>query len=218
LRRATAGTEMTRTSQGARPLDVPPLDALSRREVLRLAALALGGTLGVPLAAGILAACEARRVPPSAWRPKAFSPEQAEVLAAIVDHILPDTDTPGARALGIPQFIDALLAETYPAAARAPIAAGLDAIDARARARSGQNFLGTPPREQRALLADLDRETFASTPAPAPTAFFRTLKALTLVGYYTTEIGATRELHHAPVPGRYEGCVPLAQIGRTWAV
>jgi hypothetical protein len=44
------------------------------------------------------------------------------------------------------------------------------------------------------------------------------MKELTLVGYYTSEIGATRELHHAPVPGRYDGCVPLAQVGRTWAL
>jgi len=48
--------------------------------------------------------------------------------------------------------------------------------------------------------------------------FFRTMKELTLVGFYTSEAGATRELRHAPVPGRFEGCVPLDQIGRAWAV
>ena len=48
--------------------------------------------------------------------------------------------------------------------------------------------------------------------------FFRMMKELTLLGYYTSEIGATRELHHAQVPGRFEGCVPLTRIGRTWAV
>jgi len=44
------------------------------------------------------------------------------------------------------------------------------------------------------------------------------MKELTLVGYYTSEAGAVRELRHAPVPGRFEGCVPLDQIGRAWAV
>jgi hypothetical protein len=68
------------------------------------------------------------------------------------------------------------------------------------------------------VLEALDREAFAGRADPLKPSFFRTFKELTLVGYYTSEIGATRELHHAPVPGRYDGCVPLAQVGRTWAV
>jgi hypothetical protein len=147
-----------------------------------------------------------------------LSAEQAELVAVIVDHILPATDTPGARTLGVHQFIDALVAESYPADARASFVAGLAEIDARAQQRRGQSFLRATPSVQRALLDELDREVFATTPAPSRPCFFRTLKKLTLVGYYTSEIGATRELHHAPVPGRYDGCVPLAQVGRTWAV
>jgi hypothetical protein len=44
------------------------------------------------------------------------------------------------------------------------------------------------------------------------------MKELTLVGYYTSEPGATQELRHEKVPGRYQGCVPLSEIGRAWAV
>ena len=209
---------MTRTSLDAGERGSPhPLDAIARREVLRRAALVFGGTLAAPLLAAIPAACEARRIPADRWRPKALDAEQAELLATIVDHILPDTDTPGARALGVHQFIDTLLAESYPADARRSILEGLAEVDARARRECGTTFLGAAPTEQRALLDRLDHEAFAAPP-PSSTPFFRSLKRLTLVGYYTSEIGATRELHHAPVPGRYEGCVPLARIGRTWAV
>ncbi|HVH08693.1 MAG TPA: gluconate 2-dehydrogenase subunit 3 family protein [Gemmatimonadales bacterium] len=203
--------------EAARP-EPDPADAITRREVLRQAALVLGGTLAAPLAAGILAACEARRVPADAWRPKALTVNQAELLAAIVDHILPETDTPGARALGVPQFIDALVAETYPREARAWFVAGLAEIDARARDENGQAFSRWRPEAQRALVDRLDWAAFQPPSPSAPPAFFRTLKRLTLVGYYTSEIGATRELHHSPVPGRYDGCVPLSQVGRTWAV
>jgi hypothetical protein len=111
--------------------------------------------------------------------------------------------------VGVHRFIDTLLAESYPATERAAFVAGLADVDARAQRASGQSFLRATPAEQLALLEQLDREA-------AP--FFRIMKELTLVGYYTSEVGATRELHHAPVPGRYEGCVPLARIGRTWAV
>jgi hypothetical protein len=48
-------------------------------------------------------------------------------------------------------------------------------------------------------------------------AFWRTMKELTLLGYYTSEPGATQELRYAASPGRFEGCVPLERIGRAWA-
>jgi gluconate 2-dehydrogenase gamma chain len=207
-------------------------DVIDRREALRRAALMLGGVLSAPVVAGVLAGCEARRVPNGAWRPRALSPEQAELVATIAEHILPETDTPGARAVGAHQFIDALLADAYTAGERRRFIAGLSDVDTRARSACGTAFLGCGPDQQRALLAELDRETFvpASPPVPLSTTwrggtpdqsevpFFRTMKELTLVGYYTSEAGATRELHHAPVPGRYDGCVSLTQIGRTWAV
>ena len=39
--------------------------------------------------------------------------------------------------------------------------------------------------------------------------FFQAMKWLTLTGYYTSEVGATTELHYRVVPGRYEPCYPL---------
>jgi len=107
------------------------------------------------------------------------------------------------------RFIDAMLAEAYAAEERQRFVAGLADVDRRARSTHGRTFLECPAAEQRALLDMLDR---SSDPA------FRALKELTLVGYYTSEIGATRELRHVAVPGRFEGCVPLTQVGRTWAV
>jgi len=188
--------------------------AIDRREALRRAALMLGGVISAPVIAGVLDGCGRRRS-------GALSSEQLELVATIADHILPETDTPGARAVGVDEFIDAMLAEGYAGEGRARFFAGLADVDARARAACGRPFLECAREQQRAVLEDLDHETFAE-PAPRPGSadvpFFRTFKELTLVGYYTSEIGATRELHHQPVPGRYDGCVPLAKIGRTWAV
>ena len=73
---------------------------------------------------------------------------------------------------------------------------------------------GTPPAELKTGTA----RRAPTGPAAAPPPFFRTMKELTLLGYYTSEAGATRELRHAQVPGRFEGCVPLARVGRAWAV
>ena len=193
-------------------------DPIDRREALRRAALLLGGTLSTSTIAGVLAGCEVRRTSEGAWAPRALTSDQLELVATIAEHIVPETDTPGARAALVHRFIDAMLADSYLPDERQHFLAGLADVDARAQRSSGRAFLRCATIEQRAVLDQLDREAFAATLDRGATPFFRTMKELTLVGYYTSEIGATRELRHAPVPGRFEGCVPLDQIGRAWAV
>ena len=196
-----------------------PQRTIDRREALRRAALLLGGALSASTVAGVLAGCEARRTPDGAWAPRALSSEQLDLVATIAEHILPETDTPGARAVGVHRFIDAMLADSFPDEERRHFLAGLSDVDARAQRSCGRAFLRCATLEQRAVLDQLDHEAFAAAGDHAATPpFFRTMKELTLVGYYTSEIGATRELRHAPVPGRFEGCVPLDRIGRAWAV
>lgn len=213
--------------------------SIDRREALRRAALLVGGALSAPTVAALLAGCEA---PPRAARlPRALSPDQETLVATIADHIIPPTDTPGARDVGVAEFIDGMLAQ-YAADDRARFLAGLADVDARARRAHGARFVDCAPGARHALLATLDEEAFAhATPAVAvpgrsnergqtenATAdqgsarshppFFRVMKELTLLGYYTSEAGATRELRYARIPGRFDGCVPFATVGRAWSV
>src|SRR5881394_4563046 len=137
---------------------MPPTssNAIDRREALRRAALVLGGVLSAPMVAGVLAGCEARRAPAGAWQPRALTPDQADLVATIAEHILPETDTPGARAVGVHRFIDAMLAESYPTEQRQRFLAGLGDVDARAQRTCGRPFLRCGAAEQRALLEQLD--------------------------------------------------------------
>jgi hypothetical protein len=68
------------------------------------------------------------------------------------------------------------------------------------------------------MLARIDQEAFAAAAGRTEVPWFRTLKELTVLGYYTSETGATQELRYVAVPGRFEGCVPFTQVGRAWAV
>ena len=188
-------------------------DPIDRREALRRAALLLGGVLSAPAIAGVLAGCDSRSAD-GQWR--ALTRDQGELVATIAEHIIPETDTPGARAAGVNRFIDKMLAGHYPAEDRERVLKGLGELDASADRVCGRAFIRCSPDEQRALLTRLDAEAFA--PERREPHWFRTIKELTVVGYYTSEIGATQELRHVGVPGRFEGCVPLDQIGRTWAV
>ena len=223
---------------------------IDRREVLRRTALLLGAMISGPTLAGILAGCEtpAPATGESAWTPRALTAAQGEQVATIAEHIIPATDTPGARAAGVHRFIDTMLAEYYSSDERATFVAGLAEVDRRAKEAKGTAFLALAPMEQRELLRVLDAEAYRAAPglvaAPvgverggsenatadqprkdstsgqrhsAPQPFFRTMKELTLLGYYTSNEGATRELRYAPVPGRFDGCVPFATVGRAWA-
>src|SRR5438309_9511159 len=136
-----------------------PQRTIDRREALRRAALLLGGALSASTVAGVLAGCEARRTPNGAWAPRALSSDQLELVATIAEHILPETDTPGARTVGVHRFIDAMLGEGYAGEDRARFFAGLADVDARARGACGRPSLECERVQQRAVLDDPDRET-----------------------------------------------------------
>jgi hypothetical protein len=143
------------------------------------------------------------------------------MLATIVEQIIPTTDTPGARDAGAHRFIDVMMAEYYTAPERDRFVVGLADLDARAERACRREFLRCDAKAQHALLVALDAESFAPSVAPSGAThdlpWFRTMKELTLLGYYTSQVGATKELRYEAVPGRYAGCVPLATVGRTWA-
>ena len=202
-------------------MSIPPTGVIDRRDALRRVALILGGALSAPAVAGFLAGCERRDAAggdDAGFTPRALTSAHAQLVALVAEHIIPTTDTPGARAAGAPGFIDMMLADSYAPADRSHFVTGLADLDARAVNRHGRPFARCDDRDQLALLEIVDREAFAPRAAGAPTHWFRTMKELTLLAYYTSEIGATKELRYVQVPGRFEGCVPFARVGRTWAV
>ena len=187
---------------------------ITRREAVRRLALLLGGTASASTVAAVLSGCEAAPPPPD-WAPTVLSEEQLDVLTVVVDRILPPTDTPGAAEAGVPAYIDGLMDRWVEPGEQERVRAGLDAL---AAGEGGTPFLDASPEEQVALLERLDREAVvarASGVTPLPT--FGLIKEWTLAGYYTSEIGATRELQWIATPGRLEGDLPLDQVGRTWA-
>lgn len=193
-------------------------EGIDRREALRRVGVLLGGLVSAPTAAGVLGGCERTSDPD--WAPEALSAAQNEMVDTIAEIILPATDTPGARAANVNRFVDAMLTGSYPPETRDRFLAGLNETNARCRDTYGRAFVECAPEEQRALVGELDDETFGPN-APdldrEQPPFFRMMKELTLVGYYTSEIGASQELQTNIVPGRYEGDVPYDEIGRAWA-
>jgi hypothetical protein len=131
---------------------------------------------------------------------EALTGDQAHLVTAIADQIIPPTDTPGASDVGVTAFIDHLLAHWYADDARAQFITGLEDIDRRA----GGRYLELTPERQIALLTLLDG--VKGTPGSAESAFAM-LKSLTVYGYFTAE-RVVKEVTKEPIiPGRFDGCV-----------
>ncbi len=142
--------------------------------------------------------------------PRALDPTQDRIVTTIAEHIIPATDTPGASAARVNEFIDLIVAEWYTDAERARFLRGLADMDAASRSRSGKVFVDATPAQQVALLNELDAEVTALRSAgdreAAGRHFFNQMKWLTLLGYYTSEVGVEQELHYVMIPGRYDPC------------
>jgi hypothetical protein len=152
------------------------------------------------------------------WTPKALNAGQARTLSAAAETIMPATDTPGAAAVGVPQFIDRALADWCRPADAARLKAGLTDLDARAKAQGASSFEALAPDRRAAMLTAVEAEAVAAAKARPPQPhWWPLLKELATTGYFTSEIGATKALRYDAFPKAYHGCVPLKDIGRTWA-
>lgn len=193
-------------------------EGLTRRQALRRVGALLGGVVSAPTIAGVLSGCQRQTGPD--WSPSFLSAEQNEMITAMAEVIIPETDTPGARGANVNRFIDALVGESYLENDRKQFMSGLEETRARCQDTYGAPFVECSAEEQRDFVATLDEETFGSD-AEAPDrdnpSFYRSLKELVIVGYYTSEVGATQELQTNIVPGYYDGDVPYEEVGRAWS-
>lgn len=160
------------------------------------------------------------------------TPAQRQILAIVCDLVIPPTDTPGASAVGVPEFVELALnhgldgsrtfggAEAIPGAAtRPPKPEGglylLDFLTYELNARSGGDFLKATPDRQHRALEIIDLAAFAAPRGQEPP--WRKLKNLILTGYYTSEAGASRELRYELVPGRWDPNLALAPDQRAFS-
>lgn len=182
---------------------------VSRRQALKGAIALVGGTVTVtklaPLAHALMA--------DEGYSPVFLGQPDFALLSRVVDLMIPETDTPGALGAGVHRFIDAMLAEWANEQSRARFGQAMRSIKERALELHDADFADLAEDIQFDVLAGIDREAFADGGSASP---YTLLKKLVLLGYYSSEQGATTELRYNPIPGAYTGCVPLEDIGRAY--
>jgi hypothetical protein len=137
-----------------------------------------------------------------------FSEDEMRELRALVDVILPATDSPAASEADTHFFIDSALPLCASAKARATFSAGLTEL-----ARAGFAAKSAPGQVQW-----LKTRAAHDAPLPYDESFFKIAKDYTLTGYFLSETGATRALAYDKVPGGYWGDVPLASGQKAWVL
>lgn len=196
---------------------------LSRREAIKRMAILMGASVvGPRLLAGTYGTAT----------PADFSDADIALLDEIGETILPETKIPGAKAVRIGAFTAMMVADCYTAPAQAAFRAGLAKFPADYQARFGEKFIGGKVENRTQFLNALDTEQrkytsanrrkmddFAAglTTEDVPPHYFRVIRELTILGYFTSEIGSTQAVRYIEVPGRYDGNVPYKK-GDEWFI
>lgn len=213
---------------------------MDRREAVKSVAFLMGGALSATTIGVFLDSCNS----PSANKgANLFSAEQDQIITEIADIIIPNTKTPGAKAAGVGPFIALMIKDCYPENAQKAFVKGLEDIEERSNKDFGKSFLKISVKERQQLLGKVRDETVAAQKAenakskpenptkevldkplaakdkyPTSTPyFFALIRDLTMLGYFSSEIGATQALEYVQIPGRYDGCVDLKPGQRVYS-
>lgn len=188
---------------------------MNRREALNRVALLIGGAvIGGQL---FLEGCTR---PATKTIEGLFQEDQMDFLGDIAEVILPQTATPGAKEAGVGEFIPVMVRDCYTEEDQKIFMEGLTNLEKSSTSKFKKAFNELSFEEQTELIKGIDQEAneYHSNKKPEePKHYFRMIKELTLLGYFTSELGATKALRYNPIPGRYEGDIPYTKGDRAWA-
>ncbi len=204
------------------PSDPEQNKLINRREaILRVSAM-LGGAALVGQSA-MLAGCATQPGSSVAKAPASgalLRQSDVTLLDDIADTILPETSTPGAKDAGVGAFIALMVTDTYYDDDQQTFLAGLKSIQDLCLRSYGAHFQIVTAAQKLALVERLDEEQYLymqTSEEDAPAHYFRMVKELTLLGYFTSEIGYTQAMRYLETPGRYDPCAPYSPGDKLWA-
>lgn len=195
---------------------------MNRRDALGRVALLMGGAvIGGDL---FLSSCSTDNSKKTAKAKKkveeTLDANQVALLNEVGDTILPPTKTPGAKAANVGGFMAVMVRDCYKPEDQKIFLEGIGKLNDASKQKYQKDFMGLEAAQRKELLTalDADQKQYSQTKTKEqPNHYFRMMKELTLLGYFTSEPGATQALRYLPIPGKYDGNVPYKKGDRAWA-
>ncbi|MEH3112788.1 gluconate 2-dehydrogenase subunit 3 family protein [Pedobacter terrae] len=193
---------------------------MHRREALKNVAFLLGGAISASTM-GVL--FESFTLPENEKNFVNYSLEDEKIFAEFADIIVPTTkSSAGAKAAGLGKFIPMMMKDCYPATMQTSFAKGFKDLQAKSMKDFGKSYIALTPADRTKLMIDLRAIALAQKDSKSDenkdlAYFFITARDLTLLGYYSSEIGCTKAREYVLIPGRYDGNAPLKPGQRSWA-
>lgn len=188
---------------------------MNRRDAIKAVSVIMGGT--VVGANAFLTGCSVEKEKPVN---ELFTESDVALMDQIGETIIPTTDTPGAKAVGIGGFIAMMVLDCYEEKDQKAFTDGLSKFKVDFDDKHGGSFQKASLDIRTAFLNDLDkqqREHTQAKQADEASHYFKMMKELTLLGYFTSEIGCTQARRYVETPGRYEACIDYKKGDKVWA-
>ena len=140
--------------------------------------------------------------------------------------ILPRTDTPGALDVKSDIFIDKVIAKTYDEEGQDNMRADIAAFNENCKVKYGDIFINLNTEDSTKVLMEAEANSgkfgsgvWGTGVGPQETiGFYRSIKSMAIWAYFTSEEMGENVLSYDPIPGKYEPCKPLAEVGNKWSL
>ncbi len=188
---------------------------MTRRDLLQNVAILLGGSI-VGESVFSISGCKSTDKQVNAL----FSESQVAFMNEIADTILPATTSPGAKEAKVGNFMAVMVLDCYEPKNQQVFIDGLKKIDELSEKQFSTSFVKADAKQRTELLTALDKEQKeyqAKKTKEEPSHYFRMMKELSVLGYFSSKEGATQALRYLPVPGKYDGSYPYKKGDKAWA-
>lgn len=193
---------------------------MKRREAIKMGSAALLSTSFLYL----LESCKSQTR--TEWNPVFLSNDHALLVSSLVDTILPKTNTPGGLDVKADMFLDLVFKKMYTPEAQKALMADMKAFNETCISKYGKVFHQLNATQKEACLRDEEKsspkfagQVWGTAVGPQqPVGFYRSIKSMSIWAYCTSEAIGKNVLNYDPLPGAYQGCIPMTDVGKVWSL
>lgn len=187
---------------------------MERRKAIKITSGMIGLAIATGGSAAFLGGCKADKAV-EGWKPKSMDMDQYNLLGEIVETIIPKTSTPGAKDALVHRYIDNALAGFFTPEQKNMFFEGLTKINQMAVDAGAEGFVAADEKQRHGVMDLLIKEAESHSGEGPP--LFYALQNVVKEAFFTSEVGAKEVLSFDPVPGKYQGCIPLTAEHRNWS-